>query len=325
MKITLEAIRTTRDRLRTWLDETPVNRWRGAEHGPGEVWAKLELWQRTGTFKPRGALSVMLRADPARLARGVTAVSAGNHAIATAYAAHVLGVGAKVVMIESASPVRVAACRRWGAEVVLAPDVHRAFERVREIERAEGRLFVHPFEGEATALGTATVGLELIEQLPELDLVIVPVGGGGLAAGLATAIKLAKPACRVYGVEPEGADTMHRSFDAGSPQAIEQVRTIADSLGAPSAEPYSFGLCRAHLDGLVRVSDDELRESMRRIFDELKLAVEPACAASTAALAGPLEDVAAGRRVGLIFCGSNIDAARFAALTARGEPAGAAA
>src|SRR5262249_11674413 len=260
---TLPEIRAARERLGDLVVETPVWRWRNreiTEHLPAdtEVILKLELFQHTGTFKPRGALTVMLGLDRATLARGVTAVSAGNHAIAVGYAARVLGTSAKVVMPKTANPARVAACRWWGAEVDLVDDVHRALERVREIESAEGRTFVHPCEGPLTALGTATLGLELADQAPDLDAVIVPIGGGGLCAGVATAVKLALPRCQVFGVEPEGADSMRRSLAAGKPQAIEAVRTIADSLGAPHAAPYSFELCRRALDDLVIVTDDEL-------------------------------------------------------------------
>jgi threonine dehydratase len=165
-------------------------------------------------------------------------------------------------------------------------------------------------------LGTATVGLELGRQVPDLDAVIVPIGGGGLCAGVATAIKLQQPRCRVFGVEPEGADTMHRSFAAGEPQSIDRVRTIADSLGAPHAAPYTFGLCRRHVDELVMIDDDAMRRSMALLFRGMKLAVEPAGAAATAALCGPLRERLSGRRVGVVVCGTNIDVGTFAAQAA---------
>ena len=172
---------------------------------------------------------------------------------------------------------------------------------------------MHPFEGPRTALGTATLGLEFMEQVPDLDAVVVPIGGGGLCAGVAAAVKLARPGCRVIGVEPEGADSMRRSFAAGSPQAIDAVRTIADSLGAPHAAPYSFALCRRYVDELVTVDDDALRRAMVLLFASAKLAVEPAGAATTAALCGPLRESLDGRRVGLVVCGANIDPATYAA------------
>ena len=281
--------------------------------GGAQVHLKLELFQKTGTFKIRGALSVMLNLGKDALSRGVTAVSAGNHAIATACAAQVVGTTAKVVMMKSANPFRVEKCRAYGAEIVLAEDVHHAFDEVARIEKEEGRTFVHPFEGERTALGTATLGKEFLEQVPGLDAVIVPIGGGGLCAGVSSAVKLLRPGCEVFGVEPEGADNMQRSFRAGSPQSIERVATIADSLGPPMSLPYSFSLCRANADDIVLVSDDELRQAMALLFQEMKLAVEPAGAAATAALCGPLCERLTGKKVGVIVCGTNIDAASFAA------------
>ncbi len=318
---TLSQIRAARARLQGLVIETPVFHWthRDLIAQVGEetqVFLKLELFQHTGTFKPRGALTVMLDAEEASLANGVTAVSAGNHAIAVAFAAQHLGISAKVVMPRTANPYRVAQCRGYGAEVVLVADVTEAFAEVERIEREEGRLFVHPFEGPLTALGTATVGLELGEQVANLDAVIVPIGGGGLCAGIATAIKQMQPDCQVYGVEPVGADTMHRSFQAGEPRSIDRVRTIADSLGAPHAAPYSFGLCRRFVDDLVLIDDDGMRDAMGLLYRSMKLAVEPAGAAATAALCGPLRERVRGQRVGVIVCGSNIDVATFAAQVA---------
>jgi threonine dehydratase len=217
-------------------------------------------------------------------------------------------------MPRTANPARVAACRSWGAEVELVENVHRALERVHEIEAAEGRTFVHPFEGPRTALGTATVGLEFCDKAPDLEAVIVPIGGGGLCAGVATAVKLALPRCQIFGVEPEGADSMRRSLAAGKPESIEAVRTIADSLGAPHAAPYSFELCRRALDDLVLVNDDELRRAMGLLFRGMKLAVEPAGAAGTAALLGPLRERLRGRRVGIVVSGTNIDTATYTRL-----------
>lgn len=322
---TVEEIRRLRQTLEDHIVETPVWRWSNEDASRAfgestEVILKLELFQRTGTFKLRGALAVMLDLDAAALARGVTAVSAGNHAIAVAYAARLLGTSAKVVMPNSASPIRVARSEEAGAEVVLVEDVGKAFDEVERIQREEGRTFVHPFEGPLTVRGTATVGMEFCEQAPGLDAVIVPIGGGGLAAGVASATKQLQPACTVYGVEPTGADTMYRSFQAGSPQSIEKVRTFADSLGAPYALPGTFALCRRFVDEIVRVDDDALREGMALLFHSMKLAVEPAGAAATAALQGPLRERLAGKRVGLIVCGTNIDIASFSAAVAAARP-----
>jgi threonine dehydratase len=314
---TPEEVRAARVRLGERIAETPLWQWRGDEverlAGTSPL-LKLELFQHSGSFKPRGALCNMLALSPQALARGVTAVSAGNHAMAVGYAARALGTSAKVVMPKSASPARIEGSRAYGAEVVLVDDVHAAFERVKQIEAEEGRTFVHPFEGPLTALGTATLGLEMCAQAGALDAVVVPIGGGGLCAGVASAVKQISPRTQVFGVEPAGADSMHRSFRSGKPEGIDKVRTIADSLGAPHAAPYSFALCRRYLDDLVLVDDDQLRAALRLLFRGAKLAVEPAGAASTAALCGPLRDRLAGKRVALIVCGANIDAQTFASL-----------
>jgi len=311
-RLSLAEIRETRAMIVPYVSLTPVHDWRGRELdallAPGtSVNLKLELFQQSGTFKARGALSKMMRLSPDERARGVTAVSAGNHAIATAYAASCLGASAKVVMMGSANPARVAACRALGAEVVMAPDGRTAFEMVEAIALDEGRSFIHPFEGPYTALGTATLGMEWLEQSPDLDAVIIAIGGGGLCGGASAAIKLLKPDCLVFGVEPTGSDTMTRSFDQGSPIDHAEVKTIADSLAPPFALPYSYGLCRQNVDDIVLVDDDQIRSAMALLFREMKLAVEPAAAAATAALVGPLRDRLAGKQVGVLVCGSNID------------------
>lgn len=306
----INEIRALRDALGDQVLTTPIVQCAALESvlgGKTQVQAKLEFLQRTGTFKARGALATLHGLTEAQRKAGVTAVSAGNHAIATAFAAQSTGSSARVVMTRTANPSRISACRSFGGEVVLADDVHDAFRVAQRIQEEEGRYLVHPFEGRAVALGTGTVGLEIVEQCGDFDKLIVPVGGGGLIAGIANAVKQLMPGVEIIGVEPEGADTMHRSRAAGAPQAIEKVRTIADSLGAPFAMPYSFALCEQHVDRLVMVDDMQLRRTMGFLFRSMKIAVEPACVASTAALLGPLREELAGSRVVIVMCGSNID------------------
>jgi threonine dehydratase len=321
---TLEDISEAERDLRARVVATPVVELtsdRLAPHLPegSRAILKLELFQHTGSFKARGALLNVIRLDPQSRERGVTCVSAGNHAIALSWAAKEEGVGAKVVMPVTADPVRVAICRSLGAVVILMPDIGTAYAETERIVAEEGRTFVHPFEGKTTVLGTATVGAEIVRQVPDVEAVVVPVGGGGLIAGIARAVKLLRPQCAVYGVEPEGADALSRSLEAGSPQRIDRVATIADSLGAPLTLPYSFGLARDHVDAVVRVPDKALKAGMALLFDALKIAGEPACAAATAAAIGPLKEKLEGKRVGLIACGSNIGEAKFAALVAEGR------
>ena len=318
---TVDAIRANRQRLGSRIVTTSTRLLEDdalalAVGDATRVWVKEELFQRTGSFKPRGALTVMLDLDADALRRGVTGVSAGNHAISLAYCARQLGSTATVVMPRTANAFRVQVCREMGATVELVENVHAAFDRVREIEAVEGRTFVHPYEGPKTALGTATVGLEFIDQTTSagvtLDAVIVAAGGGGLSGGVACAVKQLSPGTAVYVVEPEGADTMYRSFIAGAPQSIDAVRTIADSLGAPRCEPYSFAMNHAFVDEVVLVSDDQIRSAMRLLFRAAKLVVEPAGATSLAALMFPLRERLGGKTVGVVVCGGNTDAATFA-------------
>ncbi len=323
--LTLEDIRANAGQISPYIVRTPVHRWEEREitgiMGPEtEIYLKMELFQRSGTFKARGAVTNMLALSSEALDRGVTAISAGNHAIAVSWAASVLDVSAKVVMLESANPLRVEAARAYGAEVLMAVDGPAGFALTERIASDEGRAFVHPFEGWRTALGTATLGMELSESSGPLDAVVISVGGGGLAGGVSAAIRMLDPGCTIYGVEPEGADSMHRSFASGQPETITPD-TIADSLAPPMALPYSFGLCRANIDRLVKVSDDDMCQAMALLFRDMKLAVEPACAAATAALTGPLRKELSGKRVGVVLCGSNIDWRTFTDLLRRGEEA----
>lgn len=309
---TVEDIRKARQRLGDRVRTTPVWQWKGDRvqeyfGEKTELFLKLELFQFGGSFKARGSLMNMLELTGEQLKRGVTAVSAGNHAISVAYGAKTLGTSAKVVMPESANTAKISRCESMGAEIILVENVHQAFDKVAEIEEQEGRAFIHPFEGRLTAIGTATVGLELSQQVDDLDAVIVPIGGGGLIAGISSCMKQINPDIEIYGVEPEGADSMSRSLASGKPESIEKVNTIADSLGAPHAAPYSFELTQQFVDQVVIISDEQMADTMELLLDEMKLAVEPAAASATAALRYPLHEKLQGKRVGIIVCGSNID------------------
>ena len=309
---TLEEIRAQHDALSRLVLRTPLWPWRGrsADHlldRGTQASIKLELFQHAGSFKARGALTAIGALDPAAMANGVVAVSQGNHAMAVSFAAGVLGTSAKVIMPTTASTARRMGCVNYGAEVLLAEDMNDAFAKASELVKSEGRTLIHPYEGPRIALGTATLGLEIAEQMPDLEAIVIPVGGGGLAAGVACAIKQMLPGTLAFGVEPFGADSLYRSFQTGKCESIPAVTTIADSLGAPHAAPYSFGLCRKYLDDVVRVQDDEIRRAMALMFRHLKLAVEPAGATAMAGLLGPLHARLAGLRVCVIACGTNID------------------
>jgi threonine dehydratase len=316
VSLTLDTIEETLQRIRPHIVDTPIHHWTGpgarALFGPdADVWLKLELFQVTGSFKPRGALNVALQLSPDARRRGFTTFSSGNHAAAVAYAAQVLGTTAKVVMLQSANEARIQNCRRYGGEIVLAPAGPRALDMVKEIEVREGRTMIHPYEGPLTSAGAATLGYQLSRQIPNLDAVIVAIGGGGLCSGVGPAIKLAQPRCEVWAIEPEGADSMFRSFASGKPERLDSVSTIADSLAPPHALPYSFKLCRESVSELSLISDREMVVAMRHLFEELKLIVEPGGAAAMAGALGPFRHKLAGKRVAIVVCGSNIDLASF--------------
>jgi threonine dehydratase len=321
--LNLNTLNETAEALFPYVIRTPMVRWLGPSAARmlgsnAQLWLKLELFQHTGTFKARGALANALTLGPERLAKGLTAASAGNHAIAVAWAAQTLGTRSKVAMQASASALRVRLAELHGAQVVICADGKAAFAEAERIQREEGLFFIHPFDSVRTSLGTATVGLECLQQVPDLQAVVVAVGGGGLAGGVAAAIKSINPQCLVLGVEPEGADAMRRSFDRGQPVTLDSVQTIADSLAPPMALPYSFGLCHQYLDDLVTLSDDQLCQAMVLMQEEAKLAVEPAAAAALAAVFGPYRLRLAGKKVGIIVCGANIDAELYGRYLARG-------
>jgi threonine dehydratase len=229
-----------------------------------------------------------------------------------------VGASAKVVIQSNANPFRVALARAEQAEVIMKPPGAETFAEAERLVAEEGRTFIHPFEGPLTSLGTAGVGLELMENAPDLDAVVVSIGGGGLISGIAAAVKQINPACKVYGVEPVGADSMHRSLATGAPVRLDSVSTIADSLGAPMALPFGHALCAAYVDEIVLLEDDMICAGMVAFQREAKLAVEPAAGAALAAVMGPLRAQLQGKRVGVIVCGANIDPETYLTLMQRG-------
>jgi len=326
--LSLQRMREAATRLAPLVLRTPVMPLHGAwterllaTDGPASVTLKLELFQRTGSFKARGALNAVMGLTPAQKARGITAASAGNHAVAAAFAAHAFGISAKIAVTASANPMRLALARSYGAEIVVCADAHAAFATAERLLQEEGRVMLHPFDGEAISLATGGLGLEIVEQVPEVQAVVIAVGGGGLIGGAAAALKQLRPQCQVWGVEPEGANAMQQSLLSGQPTRLAGIHTIADSLGAPMALPYSMGLCQRYLDGVVTVSDDAMCRALAMYFFDAKLAVEPAGAAALAALLGPLRQQLRGLHVVLVVCGANMDADGFSRYLARGEQA----
>lgn len=314
----LSEIANAADALNGFVLQTPVlplasSRWDGVLPDCASVTVKLELFQQAGSFKARGAFLGIAGLNDAQRGAGVVAASGGNHALAVSWAAQAAGVDALICMPRGTDPARIAGCQALGATVTLHDDMAAAFAAMTQAADA-GRSLMHPFEAPHMTLGAATCGYEYATQAPQVDTFVVPIGGGGLISGMACAIKQMRPDAQVIGVEPFGADSMTRSFEAGQPVRLQRVDTIADSLGSPLAMPYSYGVARAHVDRIVRIADAEMLRAMDHFQQILRVTAEPACAASLAAILGPLAGELAGRHVGIIACGSNISLARYHAL-----------
>ena len=279
-----------------------------------DVYLKLELYQHTGSFKARGNLLAVNQLSLEQKANGVSAVSAGNHALAVSWAAKNVGTHAKLFMPKSADPFRVQGCIDMNAEVSLLSNIALCFEQLSQSSVKENRTILHPFDSRFMSLGSGTLGLEIFDSVPDLDVAILPVGGGGLISGAATALRLKNPNLQIFGIEPTGADSMAKSFKEGQAVTLDNVSTIADSLGAPMASEYSYELTRDSVDKIFTVEDEELRKAMRFIQMHLNLWVEPACAASMAGLLGPVKRYCVGKNVAIIACGSNISFEKFSSI-----------
>ena len=275
-----------------------------------DLYLKAELFQKTGSFKPRGALNKMLSLSEEERARGVITISAGNHAQGVAFAARELGIRATVVMPLTAVRSKVDATRGYGAEVILHGDMKDLLPKAREIEAERGLTFVHPFDDPYIIAGQGTVGLELMEDVPEPWAVIVPVGGGGLISGVATTVKLLSPTTRVIGVEPEGAPGMTLSLRDGVPAHLDSTNTIADGLAAPFAGDRNFEHVKAYVDDVVLLTDEEIAAGLRLLMERAKLQAEPSGAAAFASLLAGKVRVPAGARVVCIVSGGNVDRSR---------------
>jgi threonine dehydratase len=265
-----------------------------------EVHLKAELFQRTGSFKPRGVLNKLASLTADEKAAGVCTWSAGNAAQAVAYAAALDGLPCRVFMWRTANPGKVAATRGYGADVDLDADsAAEAFDRIVAYTEETGSTFVHPFDDPALQAGHGTIGLEIEEDLPGADVVVVPIGGGGLIAGIASVV-----GGRVVGVEPEGAASMTAALEAGKPVQI-QPKTIADGLATPFAGAGSLAVCAERVDQVVLVTDAEIEDAFRFLYARAKLACEPAGAASTAALLAGKVPLERGERVVAVVSGGN--------------------
>jgi len=300
----IEAIEEAARRIENHVKRTRLERSETLSERLGtNVFVKLELFQKTGSFKIRGAFNKLLSLSRDELANGVVAVSGGNHAQAIAHAATVLGLDAVVLMPESTPKNYVDATRAYGARVELSPSIADAFAQADRY-RSEGRVFVHPFDDDLVMAGQGTLGLEIFADLPEVTDVIVSIGGGGLMSGVAAALKAKKPAVKIWGVETVGADAMSQALDAGHPVTLPAITSIAKTLGAPSVSDATFRAAKEHLECVTVVTDAEAVATLVFILERLKLLTEPA-ASCTLAAADKLR-AQLGSHVVLILCGGNL-------------------
>jgi threonine dehydratase len=314
--VTAADVRAARERIAPHVHRTPVLTSRSIDERLGcRVFFKCEIFQRVGAFKARGAFSRLTLLTPEERARGVVAFSSGNHAQAVALAARELGIPATIVMPHDAPALKVTATRGYGAEVILYDRARENREEIaRQIVGERGATLVPPFDDDAVIAGQGTLAYELIEEVPDLDVIVTPCGGGGLLSGVALAARDVLPAVRLYGVEPEAGDDMKRSLEAGKPVEVPLPATIADSLQTVRPAERTFAVVKALTEGIVTVTDEELRRAMALLALRMKLIVEPGGSAAFAALLhGKIPDTA-GRRVGVVLSGGNVDLERFGVL-----------
>ena len=308
--LTWSLVQEARERIAGKVDLTPVltSSTLDAEAG-AQLHFKCENFQKSGSFKARGATNAVFALSPEEARRGVATHSSGNHAAALSRAARVRGVPAYIVMPDNSPHAKRAAVARYGGEITYCEATLAARESAaRELVAATGATLIHPYDDLAVMAGQGTAAMELLAQVPELEAILCPVGGGGLLSGTAVAAKSLKPSVRVIGVEPAGADDAARSFRAGRILPIVKPDTIADGLRASLGE-RPFAVIRRLVDDITTVSDELIVRAMRRIWEVMKIVVEPSAAVPYAALLGERTELR-GRRIGLILSGGNLDLER---------------
>jgi threo-3-hydroxy-L-aspartate ammonia-lyase len=310
--ISIAAINDAAERLAPWVHRTPVMTSRALDDRCGcSVFLKCENFQKVGAFKFRGAMNAILQLDEAERRRGVITHSSGNHGQAVALAGRLRNVPVTVVMPRSAPAVKRAATEGYGARIVLCEPTIASRETTvaAEIER-NGFALVHPYNDWKVIAGQGTAAWELLEQAEELDAVICPVGGGGLLAGTAIAVKGRSPRTRVFAAEPASADDARRSLETGSIQRCDDPRTIADGLRTTSIGERNFAVISRHVSGIAAVNESEILEAMQFVWERIKIVIEPSAAVPVAALLSRKIDVG-GPRIGVILSGGNVDVGAF--------------
>ncbi len=314
--VTLEEIRAAAQRINGHVHRTTQATSRYLSELTGAfVSLKQELFQKTGSFKVRGVLNTLQQLSEEERQRGVISLSAGNHAQALAWGASRLGLRSTIVMPMNAARVKVAATLGYGGEVVQTEA--DLLQTALDLQKERGLTLVHPFDDLRVIAGQGTVGFEIMDDVPDADVVIVACGGGGLISGVAAAVKAIKPSARVIGVEPEGADAMSRSLAAGTPQRLQRLDTVADGLAAPFAGVHTLAHVQAFVDEVLVIPDSEILEGMRVLMERCKLYVEPSAGAAVAPLLTGRLRVSRAARVVPVVCGGNIDLERLASLVNR--------
>jgi threonine dehydratase len=327
--VPLESFRDARRFLDGQIDRTPILtsstaarllEARGVRLGDGRLYAKAENLQKTGAFKIRGATNKMAALSPQEREAGVITLSAGNHAQGVALAAHQAGVHAVVVMPAAAVRSKVDACLGYGAEVILYGDhVGETWARMDEIQAERGLTFVPPFDDPRVIAGQGTVGLEILDDLPDVDVVVAGVGGGALATGTAAAIKESKPGVRAYGVEPVHSNAISLALLRGEITEIQPL-SVADGLNSPRAGEWTMAMARRYLDGIVLIDDPTILAGMRFALERMKQLVEPAGAAALAAVLFGHVPIKDGERVCVVLSGGNVELSRLSDLLAGAAP-----
>lgn len=302
----ITAIKEAQERIKPFIKRTPLEHSETLSKYLGtNVWVKLELFQKTGSFKVRGAFNKLLSLSAEERKRGVVAISGGNHAQAVAYASSIMDVDAVVLMPESTPQNYIEATKNYGAKIDLQPTIGAAFAKIKSYE-AEGRIFIHPFDDPLVMAGQGTLGVEIMEDLPGTTDIIISIGGGGFGGGVSTAVKAMKPGVRIWGVETMGADCMSQAIKAGQPVELAAITSIAKTLGAPSVSPRTLALAQEHLEEVLVVPDEEAVKALKFILERLKILTEPAASCTLAAALRLKDQFNSNNNLVLVFCGGNL-------------------
>lgn len=286
MTITLEEFQATRKRISKYIRRTPMIKAKPVKHAvEGSLYLKLENMQITGSFKARGAVSKLRSLPTEQLSRGITTASGGNHGLGVAYAGWLAGVPTTIYLSSNVPPIKAQKLQEWGAKVIFEGEVwDDANEAAMKAAKAQNIAYFHPFADTAVIAGQGTIALEVLEELPDMDTIYVAIGGGGLISGVSLAAKLINPSIRVIGIEPVGAPKLHESLKAGHVVELAQIATKANTLAPRKSDPLNFDIIRHYVDDIVLVTDDEMTEAARWLWNELGVAAELSGAAATAAV-----------------------------------------